>query len=120
MPNSVVELSSLGARTYGVGYGAAGFQVDWKTPVTVHLALEARREALDYRVDGMPSAKAWQTRGWVNAGLGYALPLKGVQPFVRVEGGVPLHHSALENSPVNLAKAFAPRYQAGLYAGLSF
>jgi len=117
----------------GNEYLAIGVQLDVKTPVSLHLGLDLRRETLSnenfgaYDAAGVyhlviPAGDTTLIRPWFKAGIGFSIPLPVMSPFLRLEFAyTPKNYSAdSTNNSDDFRRAIAPKQQIALYGGVRF
>jgi hypothetical protein len=105
-------------------YFAIGAQADWKFLVNLHAGAEVRREktTVSNSILSSTNGSATQTRLWLNAGIGFSVPLPVVSPFVRLEVAYATSKTDLPatGSGPDFYKVLAPEYQIGVYGGIRF
>jgi len=117
----------------GNEYLAIGVQLDVKTPVSLHLGLDIRRESLSnedfgaYDASGVyhlvtPAGNTTVIRPWLKAGIGFSIPLPVASPFLRLEFAyaVKKYSADSTNNGDDFRRAIAPKSQLALYAGVRF
>lgn len=94
-----------------------GAMFNFKAFVAVGAGLEYRFEKLE-----MGSLSSTYGRPWARVNAGIAFPSPVVKPFVGLEVDLPLTSKSLDSitSADDMLKAMAPKFQAGIYAGVRF
>lgn len=95
---------------------SAGLQAQWRMGVTLGLGAELRYEKIKWSTED-----ASQTRPWINARLGFQVPMPIVQPVFGLEVAVPVtNQSGTPNSSSDLLKRLSPNFEMSLYGGIRF
>lgn len=122
LTSSTVVQGSL--RTQQFGLGAMYY---FTTPVALGAGLDVRAERLAATTQfpgGSGSSAVNLVRPWARANAGYAFSTaSGVKPFIKLELAAPLVHRSLNTntfSDTDLVAAMAPRFQGGIYLGVTF
>ena len=99
---------------------SVGAMFNFKAVVAVGAGIEYRFEKLNITNSGLSDTSF--NRPWLRANLGYAVPSPLVKPFFGLEVAVPLTSKSFDAaaSDEDNLKAFAPKLQIGLYAGIRF
>ncbi len=99
---------------------SVGAMFNFKALVAVGAGIEYRFEKLNVTNSGLSDASF--NRPWLRANVGYAVPSPLVKPFIGLEVAVPLTSKSFDAaaSDEDNLKAFAPKLQIGLYAGIRF
>ncbi len=111
-----VVLAGTGTgQRFSTEYLALGAKVEWKFLLNLYGAMEIRSERLS-----LGPERVTYSRPWIKAGIGTTLPLPLLTPTFRLELAMQTVRDEKTGSASELAKALAPRFQVGLYAGVRF
>ncbi len=99
---------------------SVGAMFNFKAGVAFGVGMEYRMEKLNTVSSGLSDTS--YNRPWLRANAGYAFPSPVVKPFIGLEVAVPLTSKSFDAaaSDEENMKAFAPKLQLGLYAGIRF
>jgi hypothetical protein len=99
---------------------SVGAMFNFKAMVAFGAGLEYRLEKLNGTNSGLSDTS--YNRPWLRANAGYAFPSPVVKPFVGLEVALPLTSKSFDRAATDEEnmKAFAPKLQIGLYAGIRF
>lgn len=109
--------ASAASPDFKTQHFSVGAMANFKAFVAVGAGIEYRFEKLE--LEGTSTNFA---RPWVRVNAGIAIPSPVVKPFIGVEAAIPVTSKTLDMnaSSEDQLKAFAPKFQIGIYAGIRF
>jgi hypothetical protein len=109
-----------GPDKYQHQHMSLGAMFNFKALVAFGVGLEYRMEKVNVTDSGLSDAS--YNRPWLRANAGYAFPSPLVKPFIGLEVALPLSTKSFDPaaSDEDNMKAFAPKMQVGVYAGIRF
>ncbi len=119
--DSTIEINGTNAGDkFQHQHMSVGAMFNFKAGVAFGAGIEYRFETLNITGSGISDTS--YNRPWLRANLGYAIPSPVVKPFIGLEVALPLMSKSFSTtaSDEDNMKAFAPKLQIGLYAGIRF
>lgn len=118
---STIEVNGTGfSDKFQHQHMSVGAIFNFKAVVAFGVGLDYRLEKLNVTGSGLSDTS--YNRPWLRANAGYAFPSPVVKPFIGLEVALPLVSKSFDVAATDEEnmKAFAPKLQIGIYAGIRF